>query len=519
MARKIKAKLVLQLRAAGLSRNAIAASQHMAKRSVCDVFDAADALGISYDDVADEDDDEVYRTLFPDRFSYAPAYAQPDWDRIHRELAKTGVTLKLLHQEYLDECKERGSITMGYDRFCKSYQRFTMEKSVTSRVGHKAARICEVDWSGPTMAVVSPQTGEIAKVYLFVATLPFSRYSYVEPTLDMRQDTWLRCHVHMYEFFGGSTPCLVPDNLKTGVIKHPKDGEVVLNDSYREMAAHYSSAVLPGRVRKPKDKPSVEGTVGNIATAIIAKLRNVTFTSFDELKAAVAAALEEYNSSPFQKRPGSRAEVFGSEEKALLIPLPSAPYEICAWAYGRKVQLNCHVSFEKNFYSVSHVHVGKTVDVRATDTLVEIYLGSSRIATHKRIPSYASNRYSTIESHMPNGKAYRDWDAGRIRSWAQRIGPACEGVINRIFESVQIDEQGFNAALAVLRLTRKYPAKRVESACSMALESGISSPRYANIRPILEGDQDLPATGEREDGGEDDARGYVRGADYYGGSR
>lgn len=514
MARKIKAKLVLQLRAAGLSRNAIASGQRMAKRSVCDVFDAADRLGVAYDDIASKDDDEVYRLLFPDRFSYEPAYVQPDWEHIHRELARTGVTLKLLHQEYLDDCREHGGVTMGYDRFCKNYRRFTIRKSVTSRVGHKAGRICEVDWSGPTMAVVNPCTGEIEKVHLFVATLPFSRYSYVEPTLDMKQDTWLRCHVHMYEFFGGSTPCLVPDNLKTGVTKHPKDGEVVLNESYREMAAHYSCAILPGRIRKPKDKPSVENTVGNIATAIIARLRNTAFASIDELREAVARALDDYNDAPFQKRAGSRRLVFESEERGLLHPLPPIPYEVCSWVYGRKVQLNCHVSFERNFYSVCHLHVGKSVDLRITDSTVEIFCDGSRLATHKRVAPYLKGQYSTIESHMPKERGYQDWSAGRIRSWAKRTGPACEEIIDRIFESVQIDEQGFNAALAVLRLTRKFGAKRVESACGMALSSGVPSPRYANIRPILDGNQDLANQGMAEDA---DGAGYVRGADYYGG--
>lgn len=109
----------------------------------------------------------------------------------------------------------------------------------------------EVDWSGPTMRLVDPATGEVRKVYLFVACLPFSRYSYVEPTLDMKQDTWLLCHVHAFSFLGGATPCIVPDNLRTGVTAHPRAGEPVLNAAYEELAAHYGSAVIPARVRSP----------------------------------------------------------------------------------------------------------------------------------------------------------------------------------------------------------------------------------------------------------------------------
>ena len=161
------------------------------------------------------------------------------------------MTLKLLHGEYVDDCRTAGVTAMGYDRFCKNYQQHVLIAGAASRVGHKAGQTIEVDWSGKTMTLTDPVTGASTRVYLFVATLPFSRFAFVEPCLDMRQDTWLRAHVAMFEFFGGTTPRIVPDNLKTGVIKHPRDGEIVLNDAYRELAAHYSAAILPGRVKTP----------------------------------------------------------------------------------------------------------------------------------------------------------------------------------------------------------------------------------------------------------------------------
>ena len=515
MANKIKAKLALQLREAGVSANKVYETHRISKKSQREVLEAASKLGITYADVADMPDDEVYRLLFPDRNNHVSVFEEPDWEYVHRELAKVGVTLQLLHLEYRDVCAENGKVAMGYDRFCKRYGAFTVSKQVTSRVGHKAARICEVDWSGPTMAVVDPVTGEVSKVYLFVGTLPFSRDSYVEPTLDMTEDTWLRCHVRMFEFFGGSVPMIVPDNLKTGVTRHPKEGEVVLNEAYEALAAHYSSAVMAARVRAPKDKPSAEGTVGNIATEVIARLRNVTFTSMGDLRAAVAERLAAYNAAPFQKRDGSRLKCFIEEEKPLLRPLPAVPYEVCRWVYGRKVQLNCHVCWQRNFYSVSHRHVGKRVDLRITDTLVEIYLGGERIATHRAFPPHARNRYSTIAADLPEGKGYSDWDADRIRRWALRVGSSCVGVVERVFESVRYDEQGFNACLAVLRLEHRYGRDRLEKACSMALESGVGSPRYAHIEPILKTDQDRLT--ERADADDDCDAGYVRGADYYGG--
>ena len=254
MVRKIKAKLVLQLRNQGLSGRAIASAQGIARNSVQAVIDAAEQLNVGWDDIAEMSEGDVYSALFPGRGVRESVFMQPDWPRVHTELARVGVTLKLLHKEYVDECARAGQAVMSYDRFCRLYGEYAAVSGASSRVGHKAGRGIEVDWSGPTMQLLDPSTGEISKVYLFVACLPFSRYAFVEATLDMRQESWLRAHAAMFAFFGGSVPRLVPDNWKTGVISHPREGEVILNDAYREMAAHYSAAVLPGRVRHPKDK-------------------------------------------------------------------------------------------------------------------------------------------------------------------------------------------------------------------------------------------------------------------------
>ena len=518
MARKTKAREILRLLEAGMPRNAIARALSVSKHSVQAVAEAAGERGVGWAEAESMGDAEVYGALFPEKVRDRDVYADPDWESVHRELAREGVTLKRLHAEYQDSLLAQGEPAMSYDRFCKRYREFTVRKQVVSRVGHKAGRITEVDWAGPTMALVDPATGEVSKAYLFVACLPFSRLSYVEPTLDMRQDTWLRCHVHAFSYFGGSTPCIVPDNLKAGVKRHPREGEVELNDAYREMAAHYGAAVMPARVRSPRDKPSVENEVWQASAEIVAALRDTVFTDFGRLKAAVAEKLEGHNSRPFSKREGTRRQVFEEQERPLLRPLPTAPYEVCEWVYGRKVQRNCHVSYKRNFYSVSHLAVGKTVDLRVTESTVEVYLGGERLATHPLFPAYARNRYSTHEGDMPKGRSYSDWDAGRIRRWAERVGPSCAGVVERIFRSVEFEEQGFNAALAVLRLSHKYSVPRLERACSMALATGRRSPRYRDVEPILRGNQDRMADARAEDDGgpgEDEA-GYVRGAGFYG---
>lgn len=517
MVRRIKAKLVLRLRAEGFSARQIEA-QGMSRHSVVAVFDAADREGVDYDAVAGLEDAAVYARLFPGRGEHESVHAQPDWDQVHKELAKVGVTLKLLHGEYVDACRADRSAAMGYDRFCKTYQRHVLITGAASRVGHKAGQSVEVDWSGKTMQLTDPVTGQARRVYLFVAALPFSRFAFVEPTLDMKQETWLRAHVAMFDWFSGSVPRIIPDNLKTGVISHPAEGEVVLNDAYRELAAHYSAAVLPGRVKKPKDKASVENTVGSVATWVIAALRNQVFASLPDLRAVIRERVAAFNAEPFQKRAGSRQGVFEGEEKALLRPLPAVPFEISRWVYGRRVQRNGHVVFEKNFYSVPYVHIGRAVDLRITDTTLEVFTGQDRLTSHLLAPAGVVNDYRTHDSDLPDGPQYRQWDAPRIREWAARIGENTTTVVNRIFESVPVDEQGLSAALAVLRMTRRYSAARVEAAAGVALAQ-VRSPRYAHLRPILETRQDDP--GHRDawsaPASTPEPAGYVRGADYYAG--
>ena len=519
MVRKINARLVLRLRSQGLSFAQIEA-QGVSRHSVIKVERAAAREGLDWATAAGMTDREVYERLFPGVGVRESGYLQPNWDEVHGELGKVGVTLKLLHAEYLDTCAAAGAAGMGYDRFCKNYAQHVRTLGVTSRVGHKAGQTIEVDWSGPTMQLTDPVTGDTRKVYLFVACFPFSRYAFVEPALDMRQDTWLECHVAMFEWWGGSAPRIVPDNLKTGVIKHPREGEIVLNDAYRELAAHYSAAVLPGRPRKPKDKPSVENTVWSIATWVIAALRHQKFATLPELRAAIYEQVMKLNSAPFQKRQGSRRSVFDTEERPLLRPLPQVPYEISQWVYQRRVGRDGHIVWEKNHYSVPYMHVGELVDLRVTSRTVEIYLGGDRLASHPLAPEGVTGEYRTRDSDLPDGPRYQEWDEARVRSWAARIGEHTVQVIDRIFESVPVAEQALNPALAVLRLTRRYSHARVENACQLALASRVRSPRYAHLRPILESKQDERGRRSPRFTSVTDTptpAGYVRGAAYYGG--
>lgn len=517
MANKIKVKLILELRSAHMSRNLIASTRHMSKNSVSDVFHIADSLGITFNDVKDKSEEDVYRMFYPDKYAIENLYKDPSYEYVHKELKKVGVTLKLLWFEYCDKCKGNNEISMGYTKFCEGYGNYTIANKLTNHLNHKPGIITEVDWSGPTMSYVDISTGEVITTYLFVATLPYSQYSYVEPCLDMKQDTWLRCHINMFEFFGGVAIRTVCDNLKTGVIKHPKEGDIILNDNYEALGSHYMTAIMPAGVRKPKHKASVEGTVGKIATAIIAKLRNEVYYSFSELKIAVSKALSEFNENPFQKRDGSRKEIF-EEEKKYLQALPEIPYEIAEWIYRRKINFDCHVVYEKNRYSCPYQYVGKYADLKITDSSLEIYISGERVSTHTKFPDYIENRYSTHDEDMPDQFLQPEWDDTRIKRWAYSIGSCTLNVIDRIFAGVKIKEQGYNPSLSVLRLSKTYSEARLETACEFALTK-INMPRYQHLKSILASNQDQIYLENKNTSinPPKSTGGYVRGAEYYGG--
>ena len=336
-----------------------------------------------------------------------------------------------------------------------------------------------------------------------------SRYAFVEPTLDMREQTWLQCHVDMWRYYGGVSRILVCDNLKTGVSAHPREGEVVLTRDYQMIAEHYGTAVMPCDVRSPRQKNSVENTVRGVALAIIARLRDNRFTSFGALKAAVARQLEELNERPFQNRAGSRRLDFEENERPYLRPLPSAPFEIGLWFYGRKVQPNCHIAFQRNWYSVPFAYQGCTVDVKATPDEICIYHGLQLVKRHIRFARGITGRYRTDEGDMPKGKGFAEWDADRIRRWASGFGPATSTVVERILSSRMIVEQTFMPAIAVLRLGDRYGKERVEKASEAAL-ARFGSPRYPHLRSMLAAGQE-DGSGTRRQA----PRARLKGEDYF----
>jgi transposase len=357
-------------------------------------------------------------------------------------------------------------------------------------------------------------TGEKFNAYVFVGVMSYSQYVYAEAFPDEKQPSWIRAHVHMYQFFGGVTKILVPDNYRIAVLHNGHFDDPEINAVYREMAEHYNTAIIPARVRSPKDKPNAEGAVGNVSTWIIAALRNEKFFSLKELNRAIRRKLDEFNRRPFTKKEGSRYKLFLEEELPKLTPLPATPYELASWKQAT-IQYNYHISVDGMLYSVPYEYIGKKVDVRVTDSMIEVFQNNKRIASHQRLYG-RKGQYSTETEHMPaDHQKYLQWNGDRFRKWAEKIGINTYKVINAILSSKPVEQQTYRSCMGLLKLADKYSAEQLEQACSKTLKYS-ASPSYKSIRTIIASDADRSVLSHSTtEQSTTDAHGITRGADYY----
>jgi transposase len=503
-------KQILRLRAEGVSQRGIADALGCSRNTVAAVFAAANTAGVGFGQVADLDAVEVRHLLLPEPTKPDSDRAAPDFEHVHRELARPSVTLLLLWNEYVAKCRETGEVPYRYSFFNEQYRRWVKSTGASMRIQRDPGESIEVDWAGDSMVFADPVTGEAVDAWLFVAALSYSAYAYVEAFADMTLASWIDAHVHSFEAFGGAARLLVPDNLRTGVSKADRY-EPALNAAYARMAEHYGTAIIPARVKRPRDKPVVEGSVRFVANQVVAVLRNRRFVGLAELNEAIFDEVAQINARPFQKREDSRQIVFVRDEKPLLIPLPQVPFEL---ADLRKVKVgpNYHVQVDKNFYSVPAKLIGQSLDVRITSHTVEIFDGTERVASHPRRKG-VRGRYCTVASHMPEAHRSRliDWTPQRFEQWAATVGPNTVAVINAILASRKIVEQSFRSCLGVMSLAKKPGGiTRLEDTCGRAL-AATPAPSYTLIKKLWAGwkPADPPPPPSLGDAG------FVRGADYY----
>lgn len=504
---------IIRLNSLEFSNVSIASSLGCSRNTVSEVLKLAEkhSLGWPIPDALTNSD--IEQQFYPTRGNNE-GRKLPDYEYIYNELAKPGVTLSLLWAEYCAKCEAEHTIPYQHTQFNDKYHAYAASKKATLRIKHKPGETMEVDWVGDTLTVCDIASGSDIPAYVFVAVLPCSLYGYAEAFPDMKSNHWIEAHVHAYSFFGGVTRILIPDNLKTGVIKNTRT-ELILNRSYREMADHYNTAIIPARPLSPKDKPNAEGTVKVIETWILAALRNRKFFSFEELNAAIREKLEEFNAKPFQKKKGSRLTAFLEEEKDFLMPLPASLYETAVWSTAT-IQPDYLITVGNCKYSVPYEFIGKKVDIRATEKSIEVFYHNNRIASHVRRAYSPDPVY--IPEHMPeNHRKYLGYNTQTFLEWGETVGLSTRIVVNHFLSMHKVEQQGYKPCVSLMKLADRYGTDRIENACARAL-SYTPSPSLKNIAAILKNGQDkvtVENTSSKKTKEESIKYGITRGASYY----
>ena len=503
-----KIREVLRLRyEVGLSARQVATSVQMARSSVGEYERRLAAAGLSWPLPEGLSDTALERRLFPPPPPVpADTRAAPNWVEVHEELRRPGVTLTLLWEEY----RAAHPQGFGYSWFCKHYRDWAGKLDVVMRQSHRAGEKLFVDYAGQTAEIIDRATGEVRTAQIFVAVLGASSYTYAEATWTQALPDWIGSHVRAFAYLGGVPEVLIPDNLRSGVSRACRY-EPDLNPTYAELAEHYAVAVVPARVRRPRDKAKAESGVQVVERWILAALRHRTFFSLAELNAAIAALLERLNERPFKKLPGSRREAFVQIDQPALRPLPATAYVYATWKSVR-VHIDYHVELDGHYYSVPYALVKQPLQARLTARTVELFHKGSRVASHVR--SHAKGRHSTTLEHMPKAhRQYAEWTPQRLVRWAEQTGPATAGAIGHILATRAHPQQGFRSCLGILRLGERYGRDRLEAACRRALHFNVC--RYPSIASILERGLDRQPLPEQHELNLPDAHDHLRGPGYY----
>jgi transposase len=478
-----KIRDILRLRGAGgLSIRQINASTKVSVGAIQKLLAKAEALGLGWPLPADLDDTGLARLFYPDADTRVSSRFQvPDWPVIHQELKRKGVTLQLLWEEYTQQYPNR---CYSYSQFCDRYQHWRGKQKRSMRQAHKAGEKCFVDYAGQSVPIVDAETGEIHPAQIFVAVLGASNYTYAEATRTQSLPDWLGSHVRAFEYYGGSSAIVVPDNLRSGVSRACRY-DPDLNPSYQQWAEHYQVAVVPARPYKPKDKSKAEVGVQIVQRWILARVRHHTFFSLAELNHCIRSLLEELNDKPFKKLPGNRRQAFEQIDKPALQPLPRQPYRYLD-IKPVKVNIDYHVHYQRHHYSVPHHYVGERLELHASDALITLYCRRQRVASHPR--SYRPGT-TTEPAHMPTRHhKHQQWTPGRLKNWAADIGPEVVTWVSAQLDSRDHPEQAYRLCLGLLNLSRAYPRERLDAACRIANTAGLT--RLKQIKSILKSNRD-----------------------------
>jgi transposase len=501
-----KIRDVLRLSADGMSKRTIAASLSIGATAAGHCIRRSRRAGLSWPLPENLSDEALERILYPPpKVTAKDRRPQPDWAAIHRELRRPGVTLQLLWEEHRGVYPDG----YGYSRYCELYRAWEGRLSPTMRQLHVAGERMFVDYAGTTLDVVDGTTGEVHVCQLFVAVLGSCSYTYAEATFTQRLVDWIGSHMRAFAFFGGVTAQIVSDNLKSGVTK-ACFYEPAVNRTYAEMAHHYGTAVVPARPFRPKDKSKVEVGVQVATRWVIAKLRNRRFFSLAELNVAIRELVTQLNDRVTRHLGTSRRALFDDIERSALKKLPVEPYVYSQWKECR-VGLDYHIEVERHYYSVPHTLLREKVWARITARTIEVFHRGNRVAAHMR--SSSDRRHTTVREHMPSShRRYADWTPERIKRQADEIGRNTAALVETILRERSHPEQGFRAAVGIVRLVKSYGRDRLEAACGRALEIGARS--FTSVNSILKNNLEAKRPEPAADG-PPIAHSNIRGSRYF----
>jgi len=434
----------------------------LSKSTVSDYLAAYQASDLTLELIRPLNDDQIYTALFGEK-SKRSSRPLPDFARMNTELKKKHVTRSLLWEEYREEHPDG----LGYSQFCEHYRLWSKKVSISMRQVHKAGEKMFVDYSGLTMETIDQKTGEISKAEVFVAALGASGYSYAEASTSQQKQDFIASHIRAFEFFGGCTEILVPDNLKSAVTT-ASWYEPDINDSYQDMADHYGTVVVPARPYKPKDKSKAELSVKLVQRWILAKLRHRKFFHIHELNVAIWDLLDDLNNRKMRHLNKSRRELFEEVDQPALKALPSRSY-IYRDFKDCRVNIDYHILLEKDLYSVPYQLAGEVVNARYTSTTVEIYHKNKRVAIHQHGPG--KGVAATLTEHMASAhKAYAEWTPSRMVSWGRQFGAHTGELIENIMARKPHPEMGFRSCMGILNRAKSLDNVQVEAIARRMLE-------------------------------------------------
>ena len=468
-----KVREILRLRELGISKQAIADSCGVTRHTVRDYLAKAEAEGISHAKSVELRDSEL-ASLFGKRKGGRPVKAagKLDFGRMNEELRRKGVTKLLLYQEYLKENPKGYS----YSQYCNLYALWQKGRGVEAVYPqeHKAGEKVFVDFSGLKFPIYRTDGSIHFMAEIFVGCLGFSNFTYVEALPSQKLEHFLGAHVRMFDYFGGVTRIVIPDNLKSAV-KRACLYDPETNQSYREFACHYNLAIVPTRVAKPRDKAKVEKAVQETQRWLLAPLRDEKFYNLGELNTALWKLLDGYHQKLMQLVRRSRLEVFQTEEKAHLQALPQDRFQFSHWREA-KVHPDGHIQAEKHFYSVPYSLIGETVAVRINEKIVEVFHNNQRIALHAR--SSNNGRYSTERAHRDPVQLSRPgMSQGELLARAKSIGAETALLVNNVFAARRFPEEAIRPVLGILGLA-KHGATLLELAAKKANDCGATNYRF-----------------------------------------